>query len=116
MIDNKKVQLFLLMLCPVCLLFVLSLITYLFYFTRDARVFGLVVLATPLMGILRKIYSYYFPPSAHDYEIKKLKLVLWTKAIQLRLDRMKPADLALPKGLDDRGEMGIADSMSNTTN
>jgi hypothetical protein len=60
MIDNNK-QWFLLILAAAWLFIALALAAGVYF-------------ATPSRMMLRQLYRYYFPPSAADYELQKLKL------------------------------------------
>ena len=45
-----------------------------YFATQDARALRLATLTVPPITMLRQLYRYYFPPSAADYELQKLKL------------------------------------------
>lgn len=73
--DNKK-QWFLLILTAAWLLIALALTAGVYSITQDARSFGFAMLTAAPITMLRHLYRYHFPPSAADYEIQKLKLLL----------------------------------------
>ena len=81
MADNKK-QWYLLILATAWLFMAMALTTGVFYLTRDPRSTLLAGLTAPPIIVLRRLYRYYFPPNAADYEIQKLKIQIWSNLAQ----------------------------------
>jgi hypothetical protein len=81
MTDNKK-QWYLLILATAWLFIALALTAGMLYITRDLRSAALAGLMAPPIALLRGLYRYYFPPSAAEYEIQKLKLQAWNNWVQ----------------------------------
>ena len=73
MTDNKK-QWYLLILVTAWLFIALALTVGALYITKDLRSAAIAGLTAPPIALIRRLCRYYFPPSAADYEIQKLKI------------------------------------------